>query len=288
MERVRGGSLVSIWRYPVKSMQGEEIKSSVLSERGLDGDRAYAIQESETSYIASAKHSRKWGALLACRAVYIDEPGPGMPLPPILISLPDGIRLRSDQPEVNDMLSRFLGREVALICQSPDKPTREANRSPFAAQEQIRQEAMGLGAPPGRFFDYAALHLLTTATLARLQELHPDGRYEVRRFRPNLVVAPGRDVRGFIENEWLGQAIQVGNDVRLKIIDPTPRCVITTLAQEGIPHDLDILRTITRHNSAASATQSPGVMLRGVAGVYVSVLRDGLVRAGDEICIISS
>jgi len=269
-------------------MQGEEITQAVLSERGIDGDRSYAIQELETGYIASAKHSRKWGALLACRAVYIDEPEPGMPLPPILITLPDGIRIRSDQAEANKVLSKFLGREVTLICQAPDKPTREANRSPFAAHERIQQEAMGLGAPPGRFFDYAALHLLSTASLDRLQELHPQGRYEVRRFRPNLVVAPDRWVRGFIENEWLGKAFQVGMHARLRLIDPTPRCVITTLAQDGLPRDLDILRTITRHSSAPSATQAPGVVLRGVAGVYASVLRGGLIRAGDEIHIISS
>jgi len=72
------------------------------------------------------------------------------------------------------------------------------------------------------------------------------------------------------------------------VIDPTPRCVITTLAQDSLPRDLDVLRTITRHNSAASATQAPGVVLRGIAGVYASVLRGGLVRAGDEIRIIPS
>lgn len=288
MGRVRAGSLVSIWRYPVKSMQGEEIPQTVLSELGLDGDRAYAIQESETGYIASAKHSRKWAALLACRAVYTDEPRAGMPLPPIQITLPDGSRVRSDHPEVNNMLSKILGREVALICQAPQRPTREANRTPLEAQDHIRQEAMGLGAPHGRFFDYAALHLLATTTLDRLQELHPEGRYEIRRFRPNLVVAPFRGVRGFIENEWLGRVYRMGTVACLKIIDPTPRCVITTLLQDGLPRDLDILRTITRHNSAASATQAPGVVLRGVAGVYASVLQGGLARIGDEFQLISS
>jgi uncharacterized protein YcbX len=290
LERVRVGSLVSIWRYPVKSMQGEKLKSAVLRERGLDGDRAYAIQESETGYIASAKHSRKWGALLACHAVYIDEPKSEKPLPPILITLPDGIRVRSDQPGVNDVLSRFLGREVVLICQPLDKPTREANRAPLEDHELIRREVMGLEAPPGRFFDYAALHLLTTATLDRFQEIHPEGRYEVRRFRPNLVVAPVLEVeeRGFIENGWLGQALLVGTDACLKLIDPTPRCVITTLSQEDLPRDLDILRTITRNSSVASTTQAPGVVLEGVAGVYASVLREGLVRVGDDIQLISS
>jgi uncharacterized protein YcbX len=282
------GSVIGLQRYPVKSMQGEEVAEARLSERGLPGDRAYAILEVETGHIASAKHSRKWGALLNCRAIFVEEPKPGMPLPPVWITLPDGRRFHSEQKELNQALSDTLGREVELISEAPERPIREANRAPLELQENIKQEVMGRAAPAGTFFDYAPLHLLTTATLDRLQELHPSGSYDLRRFRPNLVVAPAGEDQGFVENEWLGRVYRVGDQTLLKMIDPTTRCVITTLEQDGLPRDLDILRTITRHNAAASITQAPGIILQAVAGIYASVLQGGLVRAGDKIQIISS
>ncbi len=68
------GTVVSLWRYPVKSMLGEELNSSYVTERGLIGDRAYALIDQKTGKVASAKNPRKWGKLFDFRAAFIEDP----------------------------------------------------------------------------------------------------------------------------------------------------------------------------------------------------------------------
>jgi uncharacterized protein YcbX len=174
---------------------------------------------------------------------------------------------------------------VTLLAEAPAAPMREANRSPIdgsAPQEIIRQERMGLAAPAGTLFDHAALHVLTTATLDRLQALYPAGRFAASRFRPNVVVVPAGDDQGFVENTWLGRSLTIGAEVWLHLIDPSPRCVVTTLAQRDLPHDIGILRTVGQHNAAASVTLAPGVVLQAVAGAYAKVVQGGTLQVGDQ------
>src|ERR671913_2238443 len=83
------GSVVALWRYPVKSMMGEELNASEVTPRGLLGDRAYALVDSLDGKVASAKNPRKWPQLFDCRAVFVDEPRPGAPMPPVRLTLPD-------------------------------------------------------------------------------------------------------------------------------------------------------------------------------------------------------
>jgi len=122
--------------------------------------------------------------------------------------------------------------------------------------------------PPGTFFDLAVVHVLATATIDRLRELYPDGRFEVRRFRPNVVVAT--EGRGFVENDWIGRSHALGGEVRLEVTGPCPRCVMTTLPQYDRPKDPGILRAAAKHNEAN-------------VGVYASVVRGGSVRRGDLV-----
>ena len=279
------GSVASLWRYPIKSMQGEEVGETAIGERGILGDRSYALIDQATGHIASAKHPRKWGKLLLCRAAFVEEPLAGAPLPPVAITLPDGAVVHSSDGDVDQVLSRMLGREVHLLVTAPAQPLREADRSPpeDATQELILEEAMALAAPPGTFFDYAPVHVLTTATLAALSHQHPSGRFEVRRFRPNIVVEPVAVDPGFVENEWIGLHLAIGADVQLHLLDPCPRCVVTTLPQGELARDPGILRTIADNNAAASATLAPGVVFPAVAGVYGSVLQPGMLRLGDPV-----
>ena len=116
------------------------------------------------------------------------------------------------------------------------------------------------------------MHILTTATLGRLSELYPQGRFDARRFRPNIVVQANTDQTGFIENEWVGHTLVIGHEVRLHIIRPTPRCVMTTLPQEDLPADFGILRTVAKHNNAN-------------VGVYARVIQGGTVNCNDAIRI---
>lgn len=280
------GTVTAIWRYPVKSMQGEALDSAVLAERGLLGDRAYAVRDQVTGHIASAKHPRRWGALLACRAAYLAPPRPGEPPPPVQITLPDGVVCRSDQADIDAILSRLLGRAVALITQAPAEPMREAERTPIEhppAEPIIRQEPLALAAPAGTFFDYAPIHLLTTATLDALRHQHPAGRFEVRRFRPNLAVTPAGAAAGAVEQDWLGHTLTIGAAAQLELIDPCPRCVVPTLAQGDLPQDPVILRVLHAHTAGTSRTLAPGVVFTAVAGVYGRVARGGGVRLGDAV-----
>jgi uncharacterized protein YcbX len=123
--------------------------------------------------------------------------------------------------------------------------------------------------PLETFFDLAVIHLLTTATIERLRELYPQGRFEVRRFRPNIVVAPAGQ-SGFVEDGWVGRTLAIGEEVRLSVTGPCPRCVMTTLPQGDLPADPGILRTAARHNHVN-------------VGVYAAVLRGGRIRRGDPV-----
>jgi uncharacterized protein len=124
--------------------------------------------------------------------------------------------------------------------------------------------------PAGRFFDCATVHLLTTATLNRLRDSYPPGRFEVQRFRPNIVVEPVEGEQGFVEDAWIGHTLAIGDEVRLHITGPCGRCVMTTLAQEAPPQDREILRTAVQHH-------------QGQVGVYAAVVRGGTMRHGDRV-----
>jgi MOSC domain-containing protein len=181
------GKVVSIWRYPVKSMLGEELNSSNVTERGLIGDRTYAIIDQETGKVASAKNPRKWGKLFDFRAIFIDSPEAVENIPPTRITFPDGTHVFSDDDEIDHTLSIVLGREVKLMSASLDKPSYEEywpDIEGLAQREKVTDEAM----PAHTFFDIAVIHILTTSTINHLRELYPEGRFEVRRFRPNIVI----------------------------------------------------------------------------------------------------
>jgi hypothetical protein len=208
-------------------------------------------------------------------------------LPPVSITLPDGAVVSSEQPDVDQVLSQLLEREVSLVITPPAAPTREANRAEVEAMatgaENIRVEPLAYASPTGTFFDYAPVHLLTTATLQQFHLLYPAGNFDRRRFRPNVLVASFGDEMGFIENGWLGHTVIIGDEARLHLIDPCPRCVVITHAVGELPRDLGILRTVTQHNAAASVTLAPGVVMQAVAGVYGRTQQDGLIRVGDSV-----
>ena len=124
--------------------------------------------------------------------------------------------------------------------------------------------------PEGTFFDVGMVHLLTTATLDRLRELYPQGRFALRRVRPNIVLRLASGEKGFGENAWVGHALAIGTTVRLSIEGPCGRCVMTTLAQGDLPMDPGILRTAAQHNQVN-------------VGVYAAVVRGGTIRRGDPV-----
>jgi uncharacterized protein len=126
--------------------------------------------------------------------------------------------------------------------------------------------------PSKTFFDIAVIHLFTTSTINRLRELYPEGRFEVRRFRPNIVVesASSGEKKDFIENLWVGKKLTIGEDIVLKVTAPCTRCVMVTLPQADLPKDLGILRTVAQYNQVT-------------AGVYATVHEGGTIRRGDQV-----
>lgn len=153
---------------------------------------------------------------------------------------------------------------------SLDKPSYEEywpDIEGLAQREKVTDEVM----PTQTFFDIAVIHLLTTSTINRLRELYPEGRFEVRRFRPNIVVgSASSEEKDFIENLWVGKKLKIGEDIVLKVTAPCTRCVMTTLPQGDLPKDLGILRTTAKYNHVN-------------AGVYASVHEGGTIHRGEPV-----
>jgi uncharacterized protein YcbX len=275
-------------------MLGEELDAAEITEQGVVGDRAYALIDASDHKVASAKNPRKWGALLGCEAQFVVPPRAGAELPPVRITLPDGTVVHSDEAGADIALSKFIGRPVRLATTAPEARTLEEwwpdieGLAPPEFIEGIRiatdepdevvtDITMGLTSPPGTFFDLAVLHLMTTATLDELRRLSPGGELDARRFRPNLVIAATE--AGFAENGWLRRSLRVGEDVQVTVSLPVPRCVMTTMAQAGLPRDPRILRALARHNRLDVA----GLGLFACAGVYADLVKPGTVRRGDAV-----
>ncbi|MGH7321531.1 MAG: MOSC domain-containing protein [Candidatus Rokuibacteriota bacterium] len=272
MSTVTQGSVTALWRYPVKSMQGEELGAAEVTARGLLGDRAYALVDRADGKAATAKNPRKWPTLFGFRAAFIEPPRLGASVPAVRITLPDGTIAMSQHVEVNQVLSKALNRTVTLTAVGGGHAGSVEAEEYWPDMEGLdhRDTVTDFPLPEGTFFDVAMVHVLTTTTLARLHQLYPPGRFEIARFRPNIVVTPASDEEDFVENAWIGHTLAIGESVRLNITQPCGRCVMTTLAQGDLPQDPGILRTAAQHN---------GVNV----GVYATVARGGTIRRGDAI-----
>jgi uncharacterized protein YcbX len=187
-------------------------------------------------------------------------------------------------PGLDKALSAFLGRDVALIHVPPRDGTLDRSRPEEVLDAGIEAEVaadvvqFGSASPPGTFFDFAPLHLITTATLRRLAALSPRGTVEAERYRPNLVLDTDGD--GFDEDAWVGRELRVGDEVVLRVIASTPRCAVPTLAHGSLPRDPDALRLLAVHHRIPAL---PGRAPEPCAGVYAQVIGGGLVREGDSV-----
>ncbi len=276
------GTVASLWRYPVKSMRGEELPATEVTEHGLLGDRAYALIDGADGKVATAKNPGKWPTLFGFHATFIDQPKRGAARAAVRITLPDGTTVTSRARECNQLLSTLLKRTVTLASAESGQVTGMQSSLPASwtgkAEEywpdmdglDHRDTVTDFALPTGTFFDGATVHLLTTATLTRLSEIYPQGRFAVPRFRPNIVVEMSAGEQGFVEQTWIGQTLAIGDEVRLKISGPCGRCVMTTLAQGDLPKDSGILRTAVQHN-------------QGHVGVYAAVVQGGTITRGDRV-----
>ncbi|WP_406357473.1 MOSC domain-containing protein [Streptomyces sp. NBC_00658] len=276
------GTVTALYRYPVKSMLGEAVIAVAVTEGGLSGDRVYAVLD-ETDAVGSAKHPRKWGALLRCRS-RLDESGV------VRVVLPDGTALSVEDPDLDVQLSKLLGRQVSVSAAVPEHGRLERavpeyeGGVPDAVRESASVDATGESitsgsVAPGTFFDFGRVHLVTTSALARMRTVHPTGDFDARRFRPNLVVDT-HGGPGFPEDAWVGSRLRVG-EALFRVVVPTPRCVVPTLGHGELPPDPAIMRAVAREH------RIPVFDLGRLSclGVYLDVLEAGTVRVGDAITL---
>jgi MOSC domain-containing protein len=245
-------SVGRLWRYPVKSMQGEEVDEIALSATGVVGDRAYGFLDVETGDIASAKQSKHFGPLLGCRARFLDTPTANG-APPIEVTFPNGTVVQTDTDGGEELVrhvSTFLNRQVRFVPAEPD--------------------ALG-------FVDLAQVHVLAASTLRRLSNEHPGGHWDPRRMRPNVLLDDVDPLAN--EDDWLGCDVHLGEHAVVHLVIPTPRCVMTTLSQPGLPKDGAMLKAIAR----LGLKDLPVLGQSACAGWYADIVSPGIVRRGEPV-----
>jgi uncharacterized protein YcbX len=281
--------VVSLWRYPVKSLGGERVpRADILHTVGIPGDRGYALRDG----IGEIRGAKQIPSLLQCSARYLEEPA-GAATPPVLVTFPDGAALRSDDASVSQRLSAVAGRPLSLVARRPASDADfyarrepldlEAMRAIFALEPdeplpdlsemgpEILRELAGFMSPRGTFFDTVEIHLVSTQTLASLQRRLPDSAVDVRRFRPNLLVDFGNGEER-PEHQLRGRKLRAGTAV-LEVVAPMVRCGMVTQPQGELPKDAKILRTLVREQ-------------RQQLGAALRVLEPGAVAEGDRVEVI--
>ena len=303
---MRIGTIREIWRYPVKSMAGQQLDSCTLGLVGIPADRGWALRDETTGEITNGK---RFPLLMQCAARFRSEPVDDS-IPQVEIAFPDGSVTASDADDVNKRLSDLLGKPVTLWPRLPEDDLEHYRRKSKAARvfgklarfrpvrgalptltsfgsanAELRElfsrepnepipdistlppELMEFTSPPGTYFDAFPLHLLTTSSLAMMKRLNPEAIWDRRRFRPNFLIES--QLSGFIELEWGLQRLRIGTaHIQCKV--PTARCGMTTHAQKDLPKDPSVLRTIVK-----DADQN--------LGIYASVVVAGEVNVGDAV-----
>lgn len=261
----------SLYRYPVKSMLGERVDTLLVNAGGADGDRKYALIDESSGRVASAKQARLWRGLLSCGAVTERRQ--------VRIHLPDGRTTTSDDDDVDDLLSQFVGRSVHLIDSRPAGASIERADPDQVldlgvdAQVDAPILELALATPGTSFTDLAPVHAITTATLEHVG-------VEAARYRPNLVIATPPRYPPYTENEWTDHILNVG-ETRLRAMGPTPRCVIPTLEHGRLPRAAHALRTPADENRVDAF----GLGLLPCAGAYFQVLSEGTMQIGDRVSL---
>ncbi len=245
------GTVAQVWRYPVKSFQGEQVERIDLGPGGASGDRTLAVVDPAAGKVLSAK---RYAELLMASARVDGES--------IVLTLPDGVEHDASDPAVHAALSGWLDHEVRLESPPVEVVFPMEMYSGMSDEDTPMFDWPG---PQGTWLDLADAHWLTTASLAAAAALHPEGSWDVRRFRPTALL----DVAGvgFVEDDWSSVEVgSVGSDVFM----PTPRCSMPSRAQPGLERD-KLIGTTIRDGHGNNL------------GVYASIARAGSLAVGDTV-----
>ena len=184
-----------------------------------------------------------------------------------MVTLPTGVTCQGPGAETDAALSEWLDKPVSLVS-SVDDPGARAEY--FANATDDSSQAIEWTMPAGRFVDALPLLVLTTASLRTAATLYPGGDWQVRRFRPNLVVDVAGD--GWLEDTWCGHSTVRIGAVQLQPEEPCMRCTMVTRPQPNLDEDRDIFRTLARNHG-------------GHFGAWTAVTTGGTVRVGDQVCV---
>lgn len=292
---VAAGTVAQIWRFPVKSMGGEQLQESVVGPRGLHADRMWAVRDLELDAVTTA---RRLPALLLCTARFEAEPpprvGPG-DVAHVVVTLPDGTEVSSrDGARLDAALSDLVDTRVTLVP-LPPLHDKAAYRGVLASQKDLRKqfgvadgeplpdlsmfpvrklaELAVYATPVGTFADAYPVHVLTTSSLRTIAEHAGAAEVDVRRFRPTLLVDGAPD--GLVEQAWLGGTLRVG-EVELRAEIPTVRCTVPLREQAGgLPADPAVAKAVSRVGDRC-------------LGVYAETTRAGVVRVGDPVSVAAA
>jgi uncharacterized protein YcbX len=257
-ETSRPMRIQEIWRYPVKSLRGEMLTEATIGDSGLSGDRTWGIRDESTGKVLTGRREPQ---LLLAAATLAESGEPN-------IVLPTGEECRGPGSATDAALSEWLHRPVSLVS-AVDAPGGEAEF--FADATDDTSEAITWTMPPGRFVDAMPLLILTTASLRTAAALYPNGEWDVRRFRPNLLVDAEGD--GWLEDTWCGSSVQVG-DIVVVPRQGCVRCTMVTRPQPELVRDLDIYKTVARHHD-------------GTMGVWTQVQTPGDVHVDDLVTVMA-
>lgn len=238
------GSVSAIWRYPASSLGGEAQPALDMTASGVAGDRLFGLVETVTGEPARPDRDPKWHPVPRIRARLAADGS-------LEVAVPAGDWMAAPSATSDAALSDFLGFPVSL--------------RPFGSTA-----AAGPSTEPR--YVKAPVHLLTTASLARLKALHPSGNPDPRRFRPNVLIDMPAIEGSFPETEWIGRRVCIG-EVELTISEPCRRCGFTIVGQDGFAYDPGILRSLVRHNDHN-------------IGVYCTVDRPGRIAPGDRMHLL--
>lgn len=250
--------VAGLWRFPVKSLQGEPLDRARVEADGVAGDRRWGLRDERTGRILTA---RRRPELLAASATY-DGDAPA-------ITLPDGSTAVGPGKRTDSQLSEWLASPVSLV---PSSGPGAGRAEYFADATDDTSRAIEWTMPEGRYVDAASILVLTTASLRTAAGHHPDGAWDVRRFRPNVLI--DLEGEGWVEDSWVGQQIELGT-VALIPSEPCIRCTMVTRAQPGLDADVEIYRTLARQHV-------------GRLGVWCDVAAPGNLSVGDRAGLTGS
>lgn len=274
------GVVQTIWQYAVKSMKGVKLDQADFTDGGILGDRCYALIDQSNQKVASAKYPKKWAKLLELNATFVRQPKQDSELPPVRITSTNGLDILSTDNNVDELLSDYVGRPVKLTSLRPSSVSLE-RLDPLESDETILD--IGDLMLKNKFSDYADVHLLTTASLQQLSNISPDVQFDAQRFRPNLVIETASGISGFAENDWVGKTVVIGDSLRLKITDPTPRCSIPNLSNGELSKDPNVLKTIVKNNMLEVPLLENKLL--PCTGIYGFLIQSGMVSKNDPVWI---